>query len=129
VPNYLLTQRQYSEGHEIAIHTWSHNDLATMSGEQVFAELAWCLYAIHAAIGQTPKLFRPPFGSINNVVRQAAAQLGLTVLALNNKLLIEGCPMEPGFERLADPHASILIPKCHQHRGGIHSIRRRSDPP
>lgn len=80
VINYLLTQRQYSEGHEIAIHTWSHNDLTTLSGEQVFAELAWCIYAIHAAIGQTPKLFRPPYGAINDVVRRAAAQLGLTVI-------------------------------------------------
>jgi len=53
--------------------------LTTLSGEQVFAELAWCIYAIHATIGQTPKLFRPPYGSINDNVRRAAAQLGLTV--------------------------------------------------
>jgi peptidoglycan/xylan/chitin deacetylase (PgdA/CDA1 family) len=80
ISNYLLTQRQYSEGHEIAIHTWSHNDLTTLSGEEVFAELAWCIYTIHAAIGQTPKLFRPPYGAINDNVRRAAAQLGLTVI-------------------------------------------------
>lgn len=80
--NYLLTQRQYSEGHEIAVHTWSHPDLTTLSGQQVYAELAWAIYVIHSAIGQTPKLFRPPYGNINNVVRQAAAQLGLTVLLL-----------------------------------------------
>jgi peptidoglycan/xylan/chitin deacetylase (PgdA/CDA1 family) len=79
--NYLLTQRQYSEGHEIAVHTWSHNDLTLMSGQQVYAELAWTIYVIHASIGQTPKLFRPPYGNINDVVRTAAAQLGLTVFS------------------------------------------------
>jgi peptidoglycan/xylan/chitin deacetylase (PgdA/CDA1 family) len=79
VVNYLLTQRQYSEGHEIAVHTWSHNDLTLMSSEEVFAELSWCIYAIHSAIGQTPKFFRPPYGSINDNVRMVAAQLGLTV--------------------------------------------------
>lgn len=86
VGNYLLTQRQYAEGHEIAIHTWSHNDLTTLSSEQVYAELAWCIYAIHSAIGQTPKLFRPPYGSINDNVRQVAAQLGLTVITLSQSV-------------------------------------------
>jgi peptidoglycan/xylan/chitin deacetylase (PgdA/CDA1 family) len=52
-----------------------------MSGQQVYAELAWTIYVIHAAIGQTPKLFRPPYGNINDNVRMAAAQLGLTVLS------------------------------------------------
>lgn len=76
---YLLTQRQYAEGHEIGIHTWSHPDLTTLTDEQVYAELQWTIYVIHAAIGQTPKLFRPPFGSVNDKVRAVAATLGLTV--------------------------------------------------
>lgn len=84
VQNYLLTQRAYSEGHEIALHTWSHHPghLVSLSGEQIYAELAWGIYAIHAAIGQTPKLFRPPYGSINDDVRRVAAQLGLKVTIL-----------------------------------------------
>ena len=77
--NYLLTVREYSEGHEIADHTWSHPDLTTLTSEEVYAELAWTIYAIHSAIGQTPKLFRPPYGNINDQVRMVAAQLGLTV--------------------------------------------------
>jgi peptidoglycan/xylan/chitin deacetylase (PgdA/CDA1 family) len=77
---YLLTQRQYASGHEIAVHTWSHPDLTTLTSEEVYAELQWTIYVIWAAIGQTPKLFRPPYGAINNNVRMVAAQLGLTVL-------------------------------------------------
>ena len=61
------------------MHTWSHPDLTTLTSEQVYAELLWTIYVIHAAIGQTPKLFRPPYGSINDNVRKVAAQLGLTV--------------------------------------------------
>jgi len=80
IENYPLTQREYASGHEIAIHTWSHADLTTLSPEEVYAELAWTIYAIHSAIGQTPKLFRPPYGNINDQVRAVAAQLGLTVI-------------------------------------------------
>ena len=76
---YQLTQRQYSEGHQIGIHTWSHHDLTTLSDEQIYAELQWTIYIIHATIGQTPKYFRPPFGSIDDRVRAVAATLNLTV--------------------------------------------------
>jgi len=79
IQNYPLTVREYCEGHEIADHTWSHPDLTTLTSEEVYAELAWTIYAIHSSIGQTPKLFRPPYGNINDNVRLVAAQLGLTV--------------------------------------------------
>jgi peptidoglycan/xylan/chitin deacetylase (PgdA/CDA1 family) len=91
IQNYQLTQREYSSGHEIADHTWSHPDLTTLTPEQVYAELAWASYAIWAAIGQTPKLFRPPYGNIDDTVRQVAAQLGMTVIScksfVNERLL------------------------------------------
>jgi peptidoglycan/xylan/chitin deacetylase (PgdA/CDA1 family) len=79
IENYQVTQREYASGHEIGVHTWSHPDLTTLTPQQVYAELAWASYAIWAAIGQTPKLFRPPFGFINDNVRQVSAQLGMTV--------------------------------------------------
>jgi peptidoglycan/xylan/chitin deacetylase (PgdA/CDA1 family) len=80
ISNYETTQREYASGHQVVIHTWSHPNLTALSPSQVYAELAWTIYAIHAAIGQTPKYFRPPYGYINNNVRQVAAQLGLTVI-------------------------------------------------
>jgi peptidoglycan/xylan/chitin deacetylase (PgdA/CDA1 family) len=84
---YQVTQRQYSEGHEIGVHTWSHPDLTTLSDEQIYAELQWTIYIIHAAIGQTPKFFRPPFGSIDDRVRTVAATLNLTVYFLSIMLM------------------------------------------
>ena len=123
VANYLITQRQYAEGHEIAIHTWSHNDLTTLSSEQVYAELAWCIYAVHSAIGQTPKLFRPPYGSINDNVRQVAAQLGLTVITLSLCVVnIAGCHLERRLKRLANSHSPLHVPKRYQHGCRIHPV-------
>jgi chitin deacetylase len=83
VDNYLLAQREFSSGHQIADHTWSHPNLTSLTNEEVYAELLWTIYAIHAAIGQIPKYFRPPYGYINDNVRRVAAQLNLTVPDLN----------------------------------------------
>ena len=98
IVNYQLTQREYASGHQIAIHTWSHPDLTSLSAQAVYAELAWTIYAIHAAIGQTPKYFRPPYGLINTKVRQVAAQLGLTVHTPPQQSLTIGCDMDQYFE-------------------------------
>jgi peptidoglycan/xylan/chitin deacetylase (PgdA/CDA1 family) len=84
---YQVTQRQYSEGHEICVHTWSHPDLTTLSDEQIYAELQWTIYIIHATIGQTPKYFRPPYGSIDDRVRTVAATLNLTADLLSITLM------------------------------------------
>jgi peptidoglycan/xylan/chitin deacetylase (PgdA/CDA1 family) len=94
IESYQITQREYASGHQIIDHTWSHPNLTSLSAEAVYAELAWTIYAIHAAIGQTPKYFRPPYGFINNNVRQVAAQLGLTVHISLQQLLIIGGAME-----------------------------------
>lgn len=80
VDNYLVTQRGFASGHQIAGHTWSHPNLTSLTNEQIYAELQWTIYAIHAAIGQIPKYFRPPYGYINDNVRRVAAQLNLTVI-------------------------------------------------
>ena len=96
--NYLLTQREYASGHQIADHTWSHPDLTQLSPEQVYAELLWTIYVIQASIGQIPKYFRPPYGFINNNVRTVAAQLNLTVRFLQVVFLTKGCCVESRYE-------------------------------
>lgn len=69
-------KRAYSEGHQIAIHTWSHPAMTSLSNEQVVAELKWTEKAIKSVIGVTPKYWRPPFGDVDNRVRAIATQLG-----------------------------------------------------
>jgi len=94
ISNYLLTQRAFASGHQIADHTWSHPNLTNLTSEEVYAELQWTLYAIEAAIGQIPKYFRPPYGYINDDVRRVAAQLNLTVLSTQVYVFIIGGRME-----------------------------------
>ncbi|GJJ70978.1 peptidoglycan-N-acetylglucosamine deacetylase [Entomortierella parvispora] len=69
-------KRAYSEGHHIAIHTWSHSSMTSLSNEQIVAELKWTEKAIFDVIGVTPIYWRPPFGDVDNRVRNIATQLG-----------------------------------------------------
>ena len=58
-----IVKRIVAEGHELGNHSWSHPNLAKMSDEAVRSELTQTNDAIAAAVGQRPKLMRPPFGS------------------------------------------------------------------
>ncbi|KAF9118345.1 chitin deacetylase [Mortierella sp. 14UC] len=69
-------QRAYNEGHQIAIHTWSHPSMTSLSNEQIVAELKWTEKAIVSVIGVTPIYWRPPYGDVDNRVRAIATQLG-----------------------------------------------------
>lgn len=54
-----LTERAFNEGHELAIHTWTHSYLTTLSTEQIVAELMWTASAIQEVTKKTPRFFRP----------------------------------------------------------------------
>jgi len=76
--NPALARSQVSAGMWVGNHTWSHPHLTQLPAAQISSELSRTQQAIQQATGQTPRLFRPPYGETNGTVRQAAAQLGLT---------------------------------------------------
>ncbi len=65
-----IVRRAFREGHEIGNHSWSHPNLGKMSDEAVRRELRKTDDAIYAAIGQHPKIMRPPYGSLTARQRQ-----------------------------------------------------------
>ncbi|KAJ3221464.1 chitin deacetylase [Chytriomyces hyalinus] len=69
-PETLLAA--YNAGHEIG-----HPDLVTLSEDEVVAELVYGAKAIYEVTGRVPRYFRPPYGSINDDVRQIATLMGL----------------------------------------------------
>ncbi|KAJ3510061.1 hypothetical protein NLJ89_g4884 [Agrocybe chaxingu] len=74
-PNMLI--QEYMDGHEISIHTWSHNALTTLTNEQIVAELGWTRLAIQTVLGVTPITMRPPKGDIDDRVRAISLAMGL----------------------------------------------------
>jgi hypothetical protein len=62
-----LLQEEFMAGHQIAVHTWSHPSLTTLTNEQIIAELGWSKKVIHDVLGVTPTVMRPPYGDIECV--------------------------------------------------------------
>jgi peptidoglycan/xylan/chitin deacetylase (PgdA/CDA1 family) len=59
-----ILQREAREGHEIGSHSFTHPAFAKMSDAAVRKELQKTDDVIRAAIGHSPTLLRPPYGSI-----------------------------------------------------------------
>jgi peptidoglycan/xylan/chitin deacetylase (PgdA/CDA1 family) len=76
--NPALARSQTSAGMWVGNHSWTHPHLTQMSASQISSELSRTQQAIQQATGQTPRLFRPPYGETNGTVRSIEAQLGLT---------------------------------------------------
>ncbi|KAJ3810474.1 hypothetical protein F5876DRAFT_88894 [Lentinula aff. lateritia] len=74
-PNVLIDE--YMSGHEIAVHTWSHPHLTTLTTEQIVAELGWTRKAIKTILGVTPTTMRPPYGDIDDRVRAISLAMGM----------------------------------------------------
>ncbi|KJA28096.1 carbohydrate esterase family 4 protein [Hypholoma sublateritium FD-334 SS-4] len=72
-----LVIEEYMSGHEISVHTWSHNTLTKLTNEQIVAELGWTRKAIRDAIGVTPTTMRPPQGDIDDRVRAISMAMGM----------------------------------------------------
>ncbi|QRV88745.1 chitin deacetylase [Ceratobasidium sp. AG-Ba] len=73
-----ILQATYMAGHEIALHTWSHRALTTLSNEEIIAELGWNRKAIKDVLGVSPKTMRPPYGDMDDRVRAICKAMGLT---------------------------------------------------
>ncbi len=67
-----ILQREYRNGHEIGNHSWSHPDLTTLTPAQVQAQITQTQAAVMAAGLPAPRLFRPPYGAVNQIVKSQA---------------------------------------------------------
>jgi peptidoglycan/xylan/chitin deacetylase (PgdA/CDA1 family) len=72
-----VVRRISDKGHEIANHSWFHDDLTTLPADAVRRDLARTNRRLARLTGERPTIFRPPYGAVNPQVRQVAAGLGL----------------------------------------------------
>ncbi|KAF9316804.1 chitin deacetylase [Podila horticola] len=74
-------KQQVKEGHHIALHTWSHAGMTSLTNEQIVAEIKWAEKIVFDVTGLKTKYWRPPYGDVDNRVREIARQLGyITVI-------------------------------------------------
>ncbi|KAL2914901.1 chitin deacetylase [Polyrhizophydium stewartii] len=72
-----VLRRAFAEGHQIALHTWSHPHLPSVPSEQLVAEMLFTARIVKETIGVTPKFMRPPYGETDARVRSVMKRLGL----------------------------------------------------
>ena len=67
-------------GYQIGNHTYNHCSLLKIPANYVPTEVIACGYAVKAAIGVTPKYFRPPGGEFDKPVAEEVAGMGYRML-------------------------------------------------
>ena len=69
-----LVRRQMRQGHELANHTWSHQDLSQIGPAAQQRELESTDQILYDLTGRKPAVIRPPYGRINGDLLAYAAR-------------------------------------------------------
>lgn len=69
-----ILRRMVNEGHSVGNHSWSHPDLGKSSMSRVLKQVGDTNRAIEDAVGFSPRIFRPPYGSFTSAQVRALRQ-------------------------------------------------------
>ncbi|MFA1545850.1 polysaccharide deacetylase family protein [Actinomadura chokoriensis] len=72
-----LVRREHAAGHELGDHSYTHADLGSASKKTVLSELTRTQDAIRRAVGVTPVLLRPPYGSTSKQLAKISRTMGM----------------------------------------------------
>jgi len=72
-----IVKRIAAEGHELAVHGWTHEHPSALSSSQARDSLRRTYDAIANTTGKTPRYYRPAYGVVTPSVRDAACELDL----------------------------------------------------
>lgn len=78
--NEQLLRRMHADGHEIGNHTWGHRKINELSPQELQDDVARTQQVITAAGVPAPRLFRPPYGLFNPMIR---SHVQMTVVSWN----------------------------------------------
>ncbi|KAJ4372865.1 hypothetical protein N0V83_003156 [Neocucurbitaria cava] len=74
-----VIKRMVAEGHQVASHTWSHQDLSLITSEQVYDQMVKNEMAIRNILGKYPTYMRPPYSSCTGTCQSILSELGYVV--------------------------------------------------
>jgi peptidoglycan/xylan/chitin deacetylase (PgdA/CDA1 family) len=72
-------RRMIADGHQVASHTWSHQDLSIITDAQRYDQMVKNEMAIRNVIGKYPTYMRPPYSSCNSACQTVMKNLGYVV--------------------------------------------------
>ena len=80
-----LVRTEYSEGHSVQNHSFTHPNLTKLTNAEIAQELRATNQAITEAGVPRPHLFRPPYGKTDDRVSRVGASLGLRQIRWTDK--------------------------------------------
>ncbi|GLB45767.1 putative polysaccharide deacetylase [Lyophyllum shimeji] len=111
-------QYAFDHGHQVASHTWSHKDLSTLTWDQIHDEMWRVELALQRIVGVVPAFMRPPFGSYNDLVRQASYIRGqkLVIWDFDSGDSVGATPAqsETDYDDLIAGHPSTILALNHE---------------
>ena len=76
--NEQTVKTMYANGHELGNHTYSHVAITKQSESQRAQAMAATNNRIRALTGVNPKVFRPPYGAVNQAAKATMAAQGMS---------------------------------------------------
>ncbi len=70
----------HAEGHQIASHTWSHQNASQLTNTQFTNQMVWNEIALNSILGFFPTYMRPPFSICEKNCQTILASLGYHVI-------------------------------------------------
>jgi peptidoglycan-N-acetylglucosamine deacetylase len=107
-----VVRRVARQGHEIANHSWFHDDLTGLPADEVRRQLARTNRRLSRLTGDRPRVFRPPYGAVDAQVRGVAADLGMRTVLWDADSLdwtSPGCERIAALVRQRVHHRSIVL--------------------
>ena len=83
VENPEILREVYKDGHQIALHSWSHSNFVELSDAEIVTDVLWNIKAVKDAIGVTPTMFRPPYGAYDERVQRILTAMGIQIIIWN----------------------------------------------
>ena len=73
-------KRIVNDGHEIAGHSWSHRQLTSLGEKEIKDQIMTTRAKIFELTGVDATLMRPPYGAVNDTVKNVAATLEVALI-------------------------------------------------
>lgn len=76
----ISSQRMHAEGHQIASHTWSHENASAITNTQYTNQIIWNEIAINSILGFFPTYMRPPYSICEKACQNILSTLGYHIV-------------------------------------------------
>ncbi|KAK3996115.1 hypothetical protein QBC44DRAFT_232672 [Cladorrhinum sp. PSN332] len=82
-PYPAIIKRMHAEGHQIASHTWSHENASQLTNTQFTNQMVWNEIALNSILGFFPTYMRPPYSICPSSCQTVLSNLGYHTIYFN----------------------------------------------